>query len=150
MEFFYDTSPELAESSSSATTSVRGKTRQQSVYDPRLRIRINTYYRPPDVLERAPVNPDVRYLYAAIFSDVAEFSWLRQKCYVQHRDRITDLAGWKRRADRFYFNKLFDPYVKREFEVYPAKEVRNGTIEPLIYMKSVLTLIYVTSPGERA
>ncbi|KZV70846.1 hypothetical protein PENSPDRAFT_685129 [Peniophora sp. CONT] len=125
MEFFYDTSPELAESSAAANSSARGKTRHQSTYDSRLRIRINTYYRPPDVLERAPVNPDVRYLYAAIFSDVAEFSWLRQKCYVQHRDRITDLAGWKRRPDRFYFNKLFDPYVKREFEVFPAKDVRN-------------------------
>jgi hypothetical protein len=88
------------------------------------RVRLAWYYRPSDVSDR-PV-ADARVLLAAIYSEVCDINQLRAKCHVVHRDRISDLAGWKRRPDRFYFNRLFDPYIKKEFEVLPATDVRNG------------------------
>jgi len=88
------------------------------------RVRLAWYYRPADVSDR-PV-ADSRLLLAAIYSEVADINHLRGKCYVVHRDKISDLAGWKKRPDRFYFNRLFDPYIKREFEIISAKDVRNS------------------------
>lgn len=89
------------------------------------RVRLAWYYRPSDVSDR-PV-ADSRLLLAAIYSEICEINQLRAKCYVVHRDKITDLAGWKKRPDRFYFNRLFDPYIKKEFEVIQSNDVRNRT-----------------------
>ncbi|KAI0287346.1 hypothetical protein BC826DRAFT_917324 [Russula brevipes] len=87
------------------------------------RVRLAWYYRPSDVSDR-PV-ADSRLLLAAIYSEICDVAQLRAKCYVVHRDKITDLAGWKKRPDRFYFNRLFDPYIKKEFEVIQSNDVRN-------------------------
>ncbi|KAG5725072.1 Lid2 complex component snt2 [Termitomyces sp. T112] len=87
------------------------------------RVRLAWYYRPGDVSDRSVT--DSRLLLAAIFSEVCDINQLRGKCHVVHRDKISDLAGWKKRPDRFYFNRLFDPYVKKEFEIIPATDVRN-------------------------
>ncbi|KAI0042738.1 hypothetical protein FA95DRAFT_1590696 [Auriscalpium vulgare] len=87
------------------------------------RVRLAWYYRPSDVSDR-PV-ADSRLLLAAIYSEICDVSQLRSKCFVVHRDKITDLAGWKKRPDRFYFNRLFDPYIKKEFEVIQSNDVRN-------------------------
>jgi hypothetical protein len=90
------------------------------------RVRLAWYYRPSDVSDR-PV-ADARVLLAAIYSEVCEISQLRSRCYVMHRDKISDLAGWKKRPDRFYFTRLFDPYIKKEFEVIQSTDVRNGKL----------------------
>ncbi|KAF8997921.1 hypothetical protein BDQ17DRAFT_1362847 [Cyathus striatus] len=87
------------------------------------RVRLAWYYRPSDVSDR-PV-ADSRLLLAAIYSEVCDINQLRAKCHVLHRDKISDLAGWKKRDDRFYFNRLFDPYIKKEFEIIQATDVRN-------------------------
>ena len=92
--------------------------------EPITRVRLAWYYRPSDVSDRTVA--DCRLLLAAIYSEVCELSQLRSKCYVLHRDRISDLAGWKKRPDRFYFTRLFDPWLRKEFEVIPATTVRNG------------------------
>ncbi|PPQ98048.1 hypothetical protein CVT26_003043 [Gymnopilus dilepis] len=87
------------------------------------RVRLAWYYRPSDVSDRPVADP--RLLLAAIYSEVCDINQLRAKCHVVHRDRISDLSGWKKRPDRFYFNRLFDPYIKKEFEVIPSHDVRN-------------------------
>jgi hypothetical protein len=92
------------------------------------RVRLAWYYRPSDVSDR-PV-ADSRLLLAAIYSEICDVAQLRSKCYVVHRDKITDLAGWKKRPDRFYFNRLFDPYIKKEFEVIQSNDVRNRAYAP--------------------
>jgi hypothetical protein len=89
------------------------------------RVRLAWYYRPGDVSDRTV--SDSRLLLAAIYSEVCDINQLRGKCYVVHRDKISDLAGWKKRPDRFYFNRLFDPYIKKEFEVIQSTDVRNST-----------------------
>ncbi|KAN0088178.1 hypothetical protein V8E55_005235 [Tylopilus felleus] len=98
----------------------KGKGKGKETYT---RVRLAWYYRPSDVSDR-PV-ADSRLLLAAIYSEVCDINQLRSKCFVIHRDKITDLAGWKKRPDRFYFNRLFDPYIKKEFEVIQATDVRN-------------------------
>ncbi|THG98485.1 hypothetical protein EW026_g3722 [Hermanssonia centrifuga] len=90
---------------------------------PLTRVRLAWYYRPSDVSDRTVA--DCRLLLAAIYSEVCDISQLRAKCYVIHRDKITDLAGWKKRPDRFYFQRLFDPWIRKEFEVIQAASVRN-------------------------
>ncbi|TFK29580.1 hypothetical protein FA15DRAFT_677545 [Coprinopsis marcescibilis] len=87
------------------------------------RVRLAWYYRPSDVSDR-PV-ADSRLLLAAIYSEVCDINQIRGRCHVVHRDKISDLSGWKKRPDRFYFNRLFDPYIKKEFEVIPSRDVRN-------------------------
>lgn len=92
---------------------------------PYTRVRLAWYYRPRDVLDRPPLN-DSRLLLASIYSEIVPISQIRSRCWVVHRDRITDLSGWKKRGDRFYFSRLFDPYIKKEFEVLRVGDVRNG------------------------
>jgi hypothetical protein len=92
------------------------------------RVRLAWYYRPSDVSDR-PV-ADSRLLLAAIYSEVCDINQLRAKCHVVHRDKISDLSGWKKRPDRFYFNRLFDPYIKKEFEIIQSTDVRNRTFYP--------------------
>lgn len=91
--------------------------------EPFTRVRLAWYYRPSDVSDRA--SADCRLLLAAIYSEVCDLSQVRSKCYVIHRDKISDLAGWKKRPDRFYFTRLFDPWIRKEFEVIPAVTIRN-------------------------
>ncbi|KAF8645071.1 hypothetical protein AX16_008129 [Volvariella volvacea WC 439] len=98
----------------------KGKEGENCLYT---RVRLAWYYRPCDVSDR-PV-ADSRLLLAAIYSEVCDINQLRAKCHVVHRDKISDLAGWKKRPDRFYFNRLFDPYIKKEFEIIQSTDVRN-------------------------
>ncbi|PCH36401.1 hypothetical protein WOLCODRAFT_81894 [Wolfiporia cocos MD-104 SS10] len=91
--------------------------------EPITRVRLAWYYRPMDVSDRPTA--DCRLLLAAIYSEVCEISQVRSKCYVLHRDKISDLASWKKRPDRFYFTRLFDPWIRKEFEVIPSSTVRN-------------------------
>jgi hypothetical protein len=104
----------------STSVSAKGKGKDQ----PPARVRLAWYYRPSDVSDRPTA--DSRLLLAAIYSELADISQLRAKCYVAHRERISDLAGWKKRPDHFYFTRLFDPYIKKEFEVIQASAVRNS------------------------
>ncbi|KAK2464013.1 hypothetical protein APHAL10511_003957 [Amanita phalloides] len=100
------------------------------------RVRLAWYYRPSDVSDR-PVG-DSRLLLAAIYSEICDINQLRAKCHVVHRDKISDLSGWKKRPDRFYFNRLFDPYIKKEFEIIQSTDVRNLPD----HMRDVLTSRY--------
>jgi|SRR5882762_8118331 hypothetical protein len=101
----------------------KGKGKGKETYT---RVRLAWYYRPADVSDRPVTDP--RLLLAAIYSEVADITQLRAKCHVIHRDKITDLSGWKKRPDRFYFNRLFDPYIKKEFEVIQSADVRNRAL----------------------
>ncbi|KAF8507958.1 hypothetical protein BU17DRAFT_57044 [Hysterangium stoloniferum] len=100
------------------TRGIRAKTK-----DAFTRVRVAWYYRPSDVSDRQVA--DSRLLLCAIYSEVIPITQLRAKCYVRHKDRIADLAAWKKRPDRFYYNRLFDPFIKREFEVILTADIHN-------------------------
>jgi hypothetical protein len=104
------------------------------------RVRLAWYYRPSDVSDRTVA--DSRLLLAAIYSEVCDINQLRGKCYVVHRDKISDLSGWKKRPDRFYFNRLFDPYIKKEFEVIQSTDVRNSTCPQVAHALLHLPLLH--------
>lgn len=108
------------ETVSKGGTKGKGKEKER----PLARARLAWYYRPSDVSDRP--NTDARLLLAAIYSEVADLTQLRGRCYVAHRERISDLGGWKKRPDHFYYMRMFDPYIKKEFEVLLASAVRNS------------------------
>lgn len=87
------------------------------------RVRIAWFYRLGDVTDRQ--GGDSRLLLAAIYSEVVPITHVRSKCYVRHRDKIADLVAWKKKPDRFYFHKAFDPYIKKEFEVLLSADITN-------------------------
>jgi hypothetical protein len=88
-----------------------------------LRIRIAWFYRPTDVQDKGV--GDHRLLLAALFSEIIPFSYVRGKCIVRHRDKITDLVAYKKKEDRFYFYQLFDPFTKDNYEVMLSTEIHN-------------------------
>lgn len=63
---------------------------------------------------------------AAIHSEVHPVSWLRGKCWVRHREKIENLQEWKKKPDHFHFSRLFDPYIKREYEMLRTITVTNS------------------------
>ncbi|TDL26726.1 hypothetical protein BD410DRAFT_783841 [Rickenella mellea] len=113
------------------SSSGKGKGKEGS-----MRVRLAWYYRPSDVSDRSV--SDSRLLLAAIYSEVCDINQLRAKCYVMHKDKLTDLSGWKKRPDHFYFHRLFDPYIKKEFEVLLSTDVRNLPV----HIKEVLVSRY--------
>jgi hypothetical protein len=116
----------------------KGEESQKYIYT---RVRLAWYYRPSDVSDRPASDP--RLLLAAIYSEVCDINQLRAKCHVVHRERISDLSGWKKRPDRFYFNRLFDPYIKKEFEVIPSQDIRNRECFFVTFLLLQLTRIAV-------
>ena len=109
-----------AEDTNNSNPLVRAKAKGKA---PNRRVRLAWYYRPSDVSDRAVA--DSRLLLAAIYSEVCDVSQLRSKCYVIHKDKLSNLSEWKRKPDHFYFHRLFDPYIKREFEVLLSTDIRN-------------------------
>lgn len=101
----------------------RGKGRE--IYT---RVRLAWYYRPSDLNDRPSADP--RLLLAAIFSEVQPVSHLRAKCYVRHKDKISDLQAWKKKPDHFYFQRVFDPYIRKEFDVLRSTDVTNCEHQP--------------------
>ncbi|ELU44273.1 ZNF1 protein [Rhizoctonia solani AG-1 IA] len=100
------------------TTRTRGKGREIIT-----RVRLAWYYRPSDLNDRPSADP--RLLLAAIFSEVQPVSHLRARCYVRHKDKISDLQAWKKKPDHFYFQRVFDPYIRKEFDVLRSADVTN-------------------------
>jgi hypothetical protein len=105
--------------------------------DTGLRVRVAWFYRPTDVQDKGV--GDHRLLLAALFSEIIPFTYIRGKCIVRHRDKISDLTAYKKKDDHFYFHQLFDPFTKDNYEVILASEIHNceylqpGRAVPLIY-----------------
>jgi hypothetical protein len=99
-----------------------------------LRVRVAWFYRPTDVQDKGI--GDHRMLLAALFSEIIPFVNVRGKCIVRHRDKIADLAAYKKKDDRFYFHQLFDPFTKEHYEVILATDVHN--CEPIFSLKVIV------------
>lgn len=99
------------------------------------RVRIAYYYRPCDVGDRST---DPRLLLAAIYSEVQPIAYIRGKCFVRHRDMISNLVAWKKQPDCFYFYRFFDPYIKKEYEVLLSRDVTNRAYPKLFTYKPII------------
>jgi len=109
-----------AEAENRLAEAPKGKGREKEIIT---RVRLAWYYRPSDLSDRQIA--DSHLLLAAIFSEVHPIAFLRAKCYVKHKDKIPDLNAWKKKPDRFYFTRLFDPYIKKEYEIIRSIDINN-------------------------
>jgi hypothetical protein len=85
-------------------------------------LRINWVYRPRDVQR---FSNDTRLVFATMHSDICPLSSLRGKCVVSHKSDFDDVEEYKKSADHFYFNQVFDRFMHRWFEVIPTSSVIN-------------------------
>ena len=93
--------------------------------DPTARIdavRVNWYYRPKDIQRRVQ---DTRVVFASMHSDTCPLTSIRGKCHIQHLSEIENLDHYRTQKDFFWFDKLYDRYMHRYYEVIPTSKVIN-------------------------
>ncbi|KAG8625127.1 hypothetical protein KVT40_006878 [Elsinoe batatas] len=85
-------------------------------------MRVNWFYRPRDVQR---YNNDTRLVYGTMHSDICPITSLRGKCRILHRSDIDDLDQYRKNPDSFWFNQIFDRFIRRFYEVIPTSLVIN-------------------------
>ena len=85
-------------------------------------IRVNWYYRPKDILRRVQ---DTRVVFASMHSDTCPLTSLRGKCSIRHLSDIKNMDEHRGQQDSFWFDKLYDRYMQRYYEVIPTTRVVN-------------------------
>lgn len=85
-------------------------------------LRINWYYRPKDIGRKVQ---DTRLVFATMHSDISPLTSLRGKCQIRHKAEIQDMAGYKRAPDSFWYERLYDRYIQKNYEVIPTRQVIN-------------------------
>lgn len=86
------------------------------------RIKVNWFYRPRDIGRKVQ---DTRVLYATMHSDISPVTSLRGKCLISHRAEIKDFNHYRSQLDHFWFDKLYDRYIQKHYDVIPATQVVN-------------------------
>ncbi len=85
-------------------------------------LRVNWYFRPKDIQRKVNVT---RVVFASMQSDTSPITSLRGKCRVLHRNDINDLDMYRKEQDSFWYEKMFDRYIHRFYEVIPTSQVIN-------------------------
>ncbi|KAI1849225.1 hypothetical protein JX265_008636 [Neoarthrinium moseri] len=85
-------------------------------------LRINWYYRPKDIGKK--VN-DTRLVFATMHSDVSPLTALRGKCQIRHKAEIPNMDQYRKSPDCFWFEKLYDRYIQKNYEVIPCSQIVN-------------------------
>lgn len=85
-------------------------------------VRINWYYRPKDIGRKSP---DTRLLFATMHSDISPLAALRGKCQIRHRDEIKNLDEYRKTPDSFWFEKLYDRYIQKNYDVVLVEQIVN-------------------------
>ncbi|OAX83379.1 hypothetical protein ACJ72_02254 [Emergomyces africanus] len=85
-------------------------------------IRVNWYYRPRDIHRNVP---DLRVVFASMHSDTCPLSSLRGKCQIKHQSEIANLDEYRKSKDCFWFEKMYDRYIQRYYDVIPTSKVIN-------------------------
>ena len=85
-------------------------------------LRVNWFLRSRDIGRK--VN-DTRAVFASMQSDTSPITSLRGKCKILHRSDINDLDSYRKEPDAFWYEKLFDRYIHRFYEVIPTSHVIN-------------------------
>ncbi|KAI9892312.1 MAG: putative PHD type zinc finger protein with BAH domain-containing protein [Vezdaea aestivalis] len=85
-------------------------------------LRVNWYYRPRDIQRKVT---DSRVVFASMHSDTCPLTSLRGKCHITHRAEITDIDEYRKRPNSFWYEKMFDRYIHRYYEVIPTSQVIN-------------------------
>lgn len=85
-------------------------------------VRVNWFYRPRDIQRQ---NSDSRLVFATMHSDVSPLQSIRGKCRIMHKSQILDAEAYRREPNSFYFERLFDKFMRRQYEVIPVNQVIN-------------------------
>ncbi|KAH6660153.1 hypothetical protein BKA67DRAFT_42112 [Truncatella angustata] len=85
-------------------------------------LRINWYYRPKDIGKK--VN-DTRTVFATMHSDISPLTALRGKCDIRHKAEISNMDDYRKTPDSFWFEKLYDRYIQKHYEVIPCSQIVN-------------------------
>lgn len=115
------------ESSHSRRAKSKSEKATPKIVDPRKRsenymVRVNWLYRPKDISKKSN---DTRLLFATMNSDLCPLASIRGKCTVMHKDHIEDPDEFYKLPDHFWFDKLFDRYIIRFFDVVPTEKIIN-------------------------
>ena len=85
-------------------------------------LRVNWYYRPKDIQRKVP---DSRTVFASMHSDTCPLSSIRGKCTIEHLKEIDDVDDFRKKQNHFWYEKMFDRYIHRYFDVIPTRMVLN-------------------------
>ncbi|KAK0126255.1 putative PHD type zinc finger protein with BAH domain-containing protein [Cadophora gregata] len=89
-------------------------------------LRLNWYYRAKDIGRK--VN-DTRQVFASMHSDVSPLTALRGKCQIKHKSEVEKLDELRKSKDSFWYEKLYDRYIHRYYDVIPTSQVINVPAE---------------------
>lgn len=85
-------------------------------------VRVNWFYRPRDIHRKSF---DSRLVFATMHSDECPLTSLRGRCTVKHLSEVENLDDFKKCQDCFWFDKMYDRYMMRYYDVVPTSDVRN-------------------------
>ena len=85
-------------------------------------VRINWLYRPKDIGRRVQ---DTRLLFATMHSDISPLAALRGKCEIRHRSEIDNLDEYRKTPDCFWYEKLYDRYIQKNYDLIPTSAIIN-------------------------
>lgn len=75
------------------------------------------FYRPRDLNRRLT---DTRLVYASLHRDECPITSFRGFATVKHRDVIEDLDAYRQQPDSFFFDKLYDRYMIKMYDMIPT------------------------------
>jgi hypothetical protein len=85
-------------------------------------LRINWYYRPKDIGRKIT---DTRLVFATMHSDISPLTALRGKCQIRHRAEITNMDEFRKTPDSFWYEKLYDRYIQKNYDLIPTPQIVN-------------------------
>ena len=85
-------------------------------------LRVNWFYRPRDIGRKGQ---DTRFVFATMHSDICPLTALRGKCLIKHKAEIQHLDEFRRAPDCFLFEKLYDRYIQKNYDVIPTFQIVN-------------------------
>ncbi|KAI9642194.1 putative PHD type zinc finger protein with BAH domain-containing protein [Ciborinia camelliae] len=89
-------------------------------------LRLNWYYRPKEIGKKVS---DTRQVFASMHSDVSPLTALRGKCQIKHKAEVEKLDVLRMTKDSFWYEKLYDRYIHRYYEVIPTFQVINVPVQ---------------------
>lgn len=85
-------------------------------------VRVNWLYRPSEISKKSA---DSRMLYLTMYSDLCPLQSLRGKCTIKHIEHVENIQKYRAIPNCFWFDKLYDRYITRLFDVIPTEKVVN-------------------------
>ena len=85
-------------------------------------LKVNWYYRPRDIARKVQ---DTRSVFATMHSDISPLTALRGKCQILHKSEIKSLEEHRKTPDSFWFEKLYDRYIQKNYDVIPTTQIVN-------------------------